>query len=47
MLGSPSWLKVRVGYEGVLGLTLTIFAVQMCASVWWLHYFRFGPMEWL
>jgi uncharacterized protein len=37
----------RVGYDGMLGITVTVFALQMCASVWWLRRFRFGPMEWL
>ena len=37
----------RVGYDGVLGITVTVFALQVCASVWWLRRFRFGPMEWL
>jgi uncharacterized protein len=37
----------RVGYDGMLGITMTVFALQMCASVWWLRRFRFGPMEWL
>jgi uncharacterized protein len=37
----------RVGYDGVLGITVTVFALQMGASVWWLRRFRFGPMEWV
>jgi uncharacterized protein len=37
----------RLGYDGLLGITVTVFALQMCASVWWLRRFRFGPMEWL
>jgi uncharacterized protein len=37
----------RLGHDGVLGITVTVFALQMCASVWWLRRFRFGPMEWL
>jgi uncharacterized protein len=37
----------RVGYDGTLGITLTVFTLQMWASVWWLRRFRFGPMEWL
>jgi uncharacterized protein len=37
----------HVGFDGVLGITVAVFAAQMCASVWWLRRFRFGPMEWL
>jgi uncharacterized protein len=36
-----------VGYDGLLVITVTVFALQMCASIWWLRRFRFGPMEWL
>ena len=31
----------------VIGLGLLIFATQMAASSIWLHYYRFGPIEWL
>jgi uncharacterized protein len=37
----------HVGFEGMLGITLTIFSLQMVASVYWLRHFRFGPAEWL
>ena len=37
----------RVGHGGMLTLTVTLFALQMAASVWWLGRYRFGPMEWL
>jgi uncharacterized protein len=37
----------RVGHVGMLTVTVTLFAVQMAASVWWLRRYRFGPMEWL
>jgi uncharacterized protein len=37
----------RVGYTGMLGITLTLFGLQMAASMWWLKRFRFGPVEWL
>jgi uncharacterized protein len=28
-------------------ITVTLFAVQMVLSTWWLRRFRFGPVEWL
>ena len=37
----------RVGYTGMFRITVTLFAVQMAASVWWLRRYRFGPVEWL
>lgn len=37
----------RVGHVGMLAITLTLFTLQMAASVWWLGRYRFGPMEWL
>lgn len=30
-----------------LGVVLLIWAIQVPLSVWWLRYFRFGPVEWL
>jgi uncharacterized protein len=29
------------------GLSMLVFACQVPLSVWWLSYFRFGPVEWL
>jgi uncharacterized membrane protein YeiB len=36
----------RVGYEGMLLITLIIFSTQMMVSSWWLRHYRFGPAEW-
>jgi len=30
-----------------VALTLTLFALQVPLSQWWLSRFRFGPAEWL
>jgi uncharacterized protein len=27
-------------------LALLLYAAQVCASGWWLHRFRYGPVEW-
>jgi uncharacterized protein len=37
----------HVGYDGMLVITVVLFALQMAASVWWLGRYRFGPMEWI
>jgi uncharacterized protein len=37
----------RVGPAGVVVLTVLVFAGQVFVSIWWLRYFRFGPLEWL
>ena len=37
----------RVGYRGMLGIALVVFAAQMAVSVWWLRRYRYGPVEWL
>jgi uncharacterized protein len=36
-----------VGFTGMFLVTVTLFACQMAASVWWLARFRYGPAEWL
>jgi uncharacterized protein len=28
-------------------LGIGVYAAQVAASAWWLHRFRFGPVEWL
>jgi uncharacterized protein len=28
-------------------LGVSVYVAQMVASAWWLHWFRFGPLEWL
>lgn len=30
-----------------MGFVVAIIAAQLLLSPWWLHHFRFGPMEWL
>ena len=37
----------KVGAFGGLLLSVSLFALQMVASRWWLRHFRFGPFEWL
>jgi len=37
----------RVGYTGMFAITLSLFAIQMAVSSWWLRRYRFGPVEWL
>lgn len=37
----------RLGYTGMFATTLTLFALQMAASTWWLRRYQFGPVEWL
>jgi len=37
----------RIGDAGGVLLTIAIYALQILLSVWWLHHFRFGPVEWL
>ena len=37
----------RVRYTGMFVITVTLFAVQMAISVWWLKRYRFGPVEWV
>ena len=40
-------LYEQVGASGLLALAFLIFAGQAVASMWWMHYFRYGPLEWL
>ena len=37
----------RLGSAVTAGLGMLVYAAQVCASQWWLHRFRFGPLEWL
>ncbi|MBG7608104.1 MAG: DUF418 domain-containing protein [Verrucomicrobia bacterium] len=37
----------NVGRLGTIGIALFIFAGQIVFSVFWLKFFRYGPMEWL
>ena len=36
-----------VGAAGCLGFSLALFALQVACSHLWLHYFKFGPLEWV
>lgn len=40
------WYK-RVSFSRGFALTVTLFALQMALSTWWLARFRYGPVEWL
>jgi uncharacterized protein len=37
----------QVGSGAGVLLTMTVFALQIPLSAWWLRHFRFGPVEWL
>jgi uncharacterized protein len=37
----------KVPYTPMFFLAVTIFALQIVASTWWLQRFQFGPVEWL
>jgi uncharacterized protein len=37
----------RLGYTGMFAITVTLFALQMAASTWWLGRYQFGPVEWV
>jgi uncharacterized protein len=37
----------QVGAAWGLALSVTLFAVQIPLSAWWLQHFQFGPAEWL
>jgi uncharacterized protein len=36
-----------IGIAAGVALTVAIYLLQIAFSTWWLHRFRFGPMEWL
>lgn len=40
-------LMGRVGLSFIVPVWITVFALQVWLSRWWLDRFRFGPMEWL
>jgi uncharacterized protein len=40
------WIGTR-SFTNMFEITLTLFAVQMALSSWWLRRFRFGPVEWV
>jgi uncharacterized protein len=37
----------QVGATFCLVASLVLFALQVVCSSWWLHRYRFGPLEWL
>jgi uncharacterized protein len=37
----------KIGLANLIGLASLIYVVQIILSVWWLKYFRFGPLEWV
>jgi uncharacterized protein len=40
------WFGER-GYTAMFGITISVYALQIVASMWWLKRYRFGPVEWL
>ena len=38
--GSATFTRIAI-------VTVTIYALQLAVSPWWLKRFRFGPVEWL
>ncbi|GAB3932114.1 hypothetical protein GCM10027614_00680 [Micromonospora vulcania] len=40
-------LAGRTSPPQVILVALAIFAVQLAASAWWMHRFRYGPVEWV
>jgi uncharacterized protein len=53
VIGTLIFYSYGLGLFGTMGPallilpTITIFALQVVASAWWLERFRFGPAEWL
>ncbi len=37
----------KISYTGLIGLVIGVFICQNLLSRWWLHYFKFGPIEWI
>jgi uncharacterized protein len=37
----------RIGTTTAIAIALTIVAIQIPLSAWWLTRYQFGPMEWL
>jgi uncharacterized protein len=37
----------RLGYTGMFAITVTLFALLLAASTWWLGRYQFGPVEWV
>ncbi len=46
-LASGYGLGLRLRPYLYAGAALLLFGVVALASAWWLHRFRFGPLEWL
>jgi uncharacterized protein len=47
MAGFGLGLAFRFGYALAIPVKVSIFALQVVASRWWLERFQFGPMEWV
>jgi uncharacterized protein len=53
LLGIVLFYGVGLGLNGRIGLTegtllaIAIFAAQCLIARFWLHWFRFGPIEWI
>ena len=37
----------RLAWPVASALPVIIYLLQVLFSQWWLHHFRYGPMEWL
>ena len=37
----------QIGPFGLIGIVIVIYSCQLVISTVWLHFFQFGPMEWL
>jgi uncharacterized protein len=37
----------RLDYAWQLLVVVTVWALQLIVSPWWLRHFQFGPVEWL
>ena len=53
LIGVLLFYRIGFGLGCSMGLVyieltaLTMFAVQIVVSGWWLQWFRFGPLEWI
>jgi uncharacterized protein len=53
VIGTQTFYSAGLGYGGRVGplgwiaFALVVFAAQVVASAIWLHFFRYGPLEWV